>query len=201
MIIIDDYDQRSPEWFEARLGNPGASSFDKIVTNVKGTKSASAKEYMFKLAAQIVSGIREESYTNKWMERGTELEQDAIDYFSFYVSEVRQVALCYADEQKKYHISPDGLCEDGGGLEVKCPKPQTHVKYLIENEFPKKEYNAQVQGSLMVSGLSHWWFMSYCPGIKPFIVKVLPDLEYHEKLKTALDTFCADLAQMIGRLK
>ena len=136
------------------------------------------------------------------MLRGNVLEQEARDFFEFRMDlSVKQVALIYPNEQKKYHCSPDGLTDDKGGLEIKCPKPKTHIKYLLDDKFPKAEYNAQVQGSLMVTGLSHWYFMSYCPGLNPFIKRITPDADYMAKLKTELDRFCAELAKTIARLK
>jgi len=202
MIVINDFPQLSPEWFTARLGNPGASSFDQILTNVKGQPSKSATGYAMQLAGEIVSGAKEESYVSRDMERGTELEPYARDVFIWEMDmDVREVAICYPDEQKKYHCSPDGLPDDGGGLEIKCPKMKTHIKYLLDGVFPKADYNAQVQGSLLVTGLSHWWFMSFYPGIKPFIVKVLPDREYIGKLSKALDVFVDELAMMVNKIR
>jgi len=202
VIVIDEFEQLSDEWFQERLGNPGASSFSRILTNARGNPSKSATDYIYELAAEKLSGFSQESHTSEWMQRGNELESEARDYFSFQKDvEVKRVALCYPDEQKKYHCSPDGLCNDGGGLEIKCPKPKTHIKYLIDNKFPKADYNAQVQGSLLVTGLPHWWFCSYAPGIKPFIIKIAPDPEYQKKLKTALDSFCTDLAKTIIKLR
>ena len=202
MIIIDDYEQLSDQWFKERLGNPGASNFDRIVTNVKGEPSKQATDYMYELAAETLSGFSQESHTSKWMQRGNLLEQEARDFFEFRMDQtVRQVALIYPDEQKKYHCSPDGLTEDGGGLELKCPKPKTHIKYLLENKFPKAKYNAQVQGSLMVSGLNHWYFMSYCPGLDPFVKRVMPDNGYIAKLRTQLDRFVVELSSIIKKLR
>lgn len=202
MIIIDDFPQRSDEWFAARLGNPGASGFDQILTNVKGEPSKSAIGYMKQLAGEKVAGKAEESYSSRWMDIGTEREAEARDHFQMWMTlEVREVALCYPDEKKKYHCSPDGLPEDESVLELKCPKLKTHVTYELSGEFPKKDYNAQVQGSLLVTGFKHAWFMSYYPGLKPFIVKVMRDDEYIDKLRVALDAFCLDLPKMIVRLK
>jgi len=202
MIVIDEYEQLSEDWFKERLGNPGASNFGKIISNAKGQPSKQATDYMYELAAEMLSGFSQESHTSEWMLRGNVLEQEARDFFEFRMDmTISQCALIYPDEKKMYHCSPDGLTEDGGGLEIKCPKPKTHIKYLLDDKFPKAEYNAQVQGSLMVSGLSHWYFMSYCPGLNPFIKRITPDADYIAKLKTELDKFCANLAATIMKLK
>jgi len=202
MIVIDSFPQLSEEWHIERLGNPGSSHFDEILTNVRGLPSKSATGYAMQLAGEKVAGKAEDHYISKDMERGIEREPHARDVFAWETDlNIREVALCYPDEQKKYHCSPDGLCDDGGGLEIKCPKMKTHVKYLLDNKFPKADYNAQVQGSLLVTGLSHWWFMSYYPDLKPLIIKILPDEEYIKKLKAELNKFCLELPQMIQKVK
>lgn len=201
MIVIDDFQQQSDEWFAARLGNPGASSFDQIITNATGKPSKSAEGYMMELAGEIISGQSEAGYTNHHMEIGNQREQDARDEFEWETDlTVRQVALCYPDDNKRFHCSPDGLTSDGGGLEIKCPKMKTHIKYLLGGKLPT-EYIAQVQGSLLVTGLSHWYFHSHYPSIKPLIVKVLPDAEYIKKMKVMLDDFCDGLNEMVRKLK
>ena len=78
---------------------------------------------------------------------------------------------------------------------------KTHIKYLLENKFPAADYNAQIQGSLLISGLPHWYFMSYCPGLNPFIVRITPDKEYIAKLKTQLDKFVLNLSEIIRKLR
>jgi putative phage-type endonuclease len=202
-VILDDFEQESERWFQERLGNPGSASFDQILTNVKGEPSKSAPKYMKKLAVESVTGQRSESYASRSMQRGSELQPEATMKFMEETGLiVREIAICYFNEQRKYHASTDGIIDDDNSvLEIKCPEPHTHVDYLFSGEFPKKDYNAQVQGEILCTHSDHAWFVSYYPGLKPFIIKVMPDWEYIEKLKAALDDFCLDLATMIRRLK
>ena len=191
-------DQMSEVWFAEKTGKPGASSFDKIVTT-KGEPSKSAKNYLYQLAGETIVGLKTETYQNAIMQRGIELEPSARSLFEMmYDVEVQQVGLCYPDEQKKYLCSPDGLLEDAG-LEIKCPLIHTHVSYLLGNKLPT-DYIQQVQGSMAVTGFSAWWFMSYYPGIKPFIIKVERDNIFIEKLKTVLDSFCLELALTVKKI-
>jgi hypothetical protein len=203
-MIISEVEQLSDEWFSEHAGIPGASSMDKIITST-GKPSTSRKDLMYKLTAEALLGEKEKGYTNSIMEEGTAREDESRNYFSFaYDVEVHQVGMCYRDEQKKYLCSPDGLIKEGdewvSGLEMKNPLAKTHVSYLIAGKLPTK-YFVQVQSSLFITELPKWYFMSYYPGLKPFVIEVYPDLEFHKKLESALDTFCAELAQMIGRLK
>ena len=205
MIVEDSFPQLSELWFKNHAGIPGASSMNKIITST-GKRSTQRKDYMYKLAAESLLGVRELGYTNAAMEEGTAREEESRDYFSFlYDVEVHQVGMCYKDERKSFLCSPDGLIKNAAGkwycgLEMKNPLAKTHIKYLAEGVLPTK-YFIQVQSSLFITGLPAWCFMSYYPGLDPFIFDVIPDREFHKKLETELNTFCAELAQLIGRLK
>jgi hypothetical protein len=198
-MIIIDCEQMSEQWFAEKAGKPGASSFDKIITT-KGEPSKMAKRYLYQLAGESITGLKTESYQNAAMLRGIELEPQARSLFEMiHDVEVKQVGLCYPDEQKKYLCSPDGLL-DNAGLEIKCPEIHTHVSYLIEGKLPT-DYFQQVQGGMAVTGLPFWYFMSYYPGLPPFIIKVERDDAFISKLKAELDKFCYELAATVRKLK
>ena len=195
-MIIEDFEQGSPEWFAARVGIPSASVFDKLITS-KGALSTSRQKLLYKLAGERVLGEKEEGYTNGAMQRGIELEPEARALFEFITDlKVKEVGLCYYDERKDRSCSPDGLIETGmtlmEGLEIKCPELATHIEYLIGDKLPTK-YFQQVQGSMYISGLEKWHFMSYYPGMKPFHIVVERDEIWIAKLSKALDDFVIEL--------
>ena len=67
------------------------------------------------------------------------------------------------DENKEVMVSPDGVIPElKKGLEIKCPKMSTHIRYLLEGGVPS-EYIIQVQANLWVTGYDTWDFVSYCP--------------------------------------
>lgn len=195
-MIIEDFEQGSPEWFQARVGIPSASIFDKLITS-KGALSTSRQKLLYKLAGEKVLGEKEEGYINGAMQRGIELEPEARSLFELITGkEVKEVGLCYYDERKDRSCSPDGLIETGmtlmEGLEIKCPELATHVEYLMGNKLPTK-YFAQVQGSMYITGLEKWYFMSYFPSMKPLIIEVVRDEIWIAKLSKALDDFVVEL--------
>jgi putative phage-type endonuclease len=199
-IIIDSYRQGDPLWFQARLGNPGASSISKIITT-KGLPSKQAEELKYQLAGEIIAGKHEETYQSAHMLNGLAREAEARTLFELIEGvSVREVAIVYKDEQKKCHVSPDGLIDDNAGLEIKCPMLKTHVKYLLANKIPT-EYFSQIQMSLYVCEAEYWWFMSYCPGLPELTIKVHRDEKFIEKLKKALDEFCMELITVVKKLK
>jgi hypothetical protein len=109
MPIILDIPQLSPEWFKEKAGKPSASSFHRIVS-AKGERQKAYKDYLYQLAGEAVTGIKEESYSNKNMQVGIEREEESRSLYELiYGVEVEQVGLIYPDESRKYLCSPDGL--------------------------------------------------------------------------------------------
>lgn len=150
-MIIHNCEQNTPEWLQARLGILTASEFSKIVSST-GKASTQAATYMNKLLAEWLSGKPEEDYTNGYMDRGHELEDEARDYLEFQTDlEIEKVGLVYANKRKLISASPDGLIGKDGGCEINCPIGSTQIKYLLANKLPG-EYVPQVQGSLWITG-------------------------------------------------
>lgn len=198
MIVIDCV-QGSEEWKAVRVGVPSASNFDKIVTT-KGEPSKQAQKYMYQLAGERVSGIREEGFQNDAMKRGVELEAEARSEYELIESlEIQQVGFCF-DDLKRYGCSPDGLVGKQGMVQFKCPLLSTHIGYLIDGTFPM-DYFQQVQGELFVTGRKWTDFVSYYPGLKRFKVRVERNEEFISKLKTELDKFCNELEKTVEKIK
>ena len=195
-----DVEQLSDEWFEARCGIPTASCFDKIVTS-RGAMSTQAKSYLYQLAGESLIGIKTETYQNAAMQRGIELEGEAINLYELMNDvEVERVGICFSDETRRFSCSPDGLVGEDGGLEIKCPLIHTHIEYLLGGKLPTK-YIQQIQGALLITDRKWWDFMSYYPGLKPLVVRVERDETFIEKLSTALIEFTLELEETIAKLR
>jgi len=179
--------QGSDEWLNIRLGIATASCFSKIVTS-KGEPSTQSNAYALQLASEIITERQEETYKSADMQRGNELEEDARQAY-------QEATLSFVDEIGFIHCgfygaSPDGFVQYDGLIEIKCPKQNTHTKYLFNNKLPT-EYKAQVQGGLFVSGRKWCDFISYHPNFeedkKLFIIRVERDEEFINLLKIGLD--------------
>lgn len=198
-IIIDSFQQRSEDWYQARVGNPGASSVSKIITT-RGEISKQREDYLYQLAGELITGKCEEGFCSQAMLNGIEREDTARSLFEMvYGVEVRQVGIVYKDPWKLYHCSPDGLPGDSV-LELKCPMLKTHVRYLLEGKLPT-DYFGQVQMSLFVTEAALCYFMSHYDGMPPFIIEVRRDESFISKLEPALNDFAADLIRVTQRLK
>lgn len=194
---INEHAQGTDEWLQARLGVPTASNFSRLITP-NGKVSASAGEYIDDLIAQKITGEIPEFYTNAAMERGNELEPHARASYEFeHDVQVTEVGLCLHDSFN-CGASPDGLIGEYGGIEIKCPKPSTHVGYLRANKLPTK-YIPQVQGCLWITNREWWDFMSYHPAMHDLIVRVYRDDEYinalSEQVIKAVETIEMEVAK------
>ena len=190
MIIVECV-QGSEEWFQHKMGVPSASNFDRIITP-GGKASTQAEGYMNRLLAEWLTGKASDIEQSEWMKRGIEMEAEARDFYAFQNdAEVKQVGLVYQDDRKRVSCSPDGLL-DGMGLEIKCPAPHTHVGYLLDGDLPK-DYIPQVQGSMYVTGLSQWTFMSYHPDMTPLVVTVKRNEEYIKAMDGLIVKFLAEM--------
>lgn len=161
-LITLDCEQGSEEWLAARLGITTATGFENIVT-ATGKKSASYIKYMAELIEESILGGGD-TFKSGFMERGNQLEPQARAAYEFLTgNDVIQVGGVYLNEDREVMVSPDGLIPSlKKGLEIKCPKMSTHIRYLLEGGVPA-EYVIQVQANLWVTGYETWDFVSYCP--------------------------------------
>lgn len=98
-------------------------------------------------------------------------------------------------------INPDGsikISYVSHGLEIKCPMPETHMAYLLAGTLPH-EYKHQVHGSMAVTGLDRWDFLSYCPGEAPLLLTVKRD-EFTDRLERGLIELVAEKKKIEARL-
>lgn len=190
----------SPEWFAARRGIPTSSNFDRIVTKT-GKPSSQRTGYACKLIAEQLLGVNLDDFASEWMERGKELEEEAVNYYELqYGVETSQGGFCLTDD-RGFGCSPDRLIGDDGGLEIKCPSPATHVAYMLGVDDADWKYRLQVQGSLWVTGRSWWHLMSYCPQMPQVLLRIERDEEFISNLETHLRAFRTTLDEFLGRVK
>jgi putative phage-type endonuclease len=200
-MIIIDLPQGSPEWFAERAGNVSASNFGKILTPTGAKTSGKVREdYKYQLAGERISKTPEESFKTPWMDRGNELEPEARDRFEIDTGMfVAQVGLVYLDDRKIISCSPDGLVMDDSGLELKCPKLSTHIRYIEEDVLPLV-YKPQVQGCMWVCNRPTWVFMSYHPSVRHLVKVISRDEQYISLQREAVEEFNAEVETIVGRL-
>ena len=188
-MIVHECQQGSKEWRRLRAGIPTASMFGQILTP-GGEPSKSAPEYMHKLLAERIMGRPLEEHITLWMQRGTELEAEAVAYYEFERNTDTVRVGFMTNDERTVGASPDRLVGEEGLLEIKVPSPQIHVGYLLGGKEVDKKYKPQCQGQLWISGRKWLDIQSYSPdGMPPVIVRVERDDDYISKLEATVTTF------------
>ena len=148
--------QRSPEWYHARLGVITASNIDRVTTAVK------RKTYALELAAEILTQQVKTIATNDAMQWGIDNEGKARSWYSLAAEiEVEEVGFCIHETNDRFGCSPDGLVGEDGLLEIKCPSSHNHLLYMRDG--PSKDYIMQMQWQMFVTNRKWCDFVSYDP--------------------------------------
>lgn len=193
-------EQRTEQWHNARLGKPTSSRFNDIMTKTKAGKyGASRGNYMAELAAQRLTGERHEGFTSQAMQWGIDTEDAARLAYEFETgTEVVEEGFV---EHKTLPTgaSPDGLVGDDGLVEIKCPNTATHINTLFSKKAPK-QYIAQMQGQMWITGRDWCDFVSYDPRmpaeLQIIVIRVNKDPEYIARLGAEVGQFLDELDEL-----
>ena len=194
-MIITNCEQQSEAWYSVRCGKVTGTRFQALMM---GLKTKGFNDLISDVMAELITEEIEPTYINEIMQRGIDLEPEAIkEYEHLSECEVKSVGFCEPNADHEFYdwigCSPDGIIENidplnYGLVEVKCPLAKTHLGYISDGILPPKYIN-QVQGQLFVTGLAWCDFMSYYPKMKTFIIRVYPDKALHEQFTERLRFF------------
>ena len=197
-------EQRSDEWFLARLGKVTASRVADIIARTKTGYSSSRAKYMGELLCERLTGTRGEPYQSAAMVWGVNTEPQARAAYEAALGDlVEEVGFIPHPTISMSGASPDGLVGERGLVEIKCPTTITHIDTLLSNEVPS-QYNTQMQWQMACTGRDWCDFVSYDPRLPPnmqlFIHRVLRnDLEI-EDLNKEVTKFIEELDEKINLL-
>lgn len=194
-----DCEQGSVEWGKLRVGRPTASQFHRIITPKTLKPSAAQDKYIYELLAEWITGSPQDDLFIEYMERGRNLEESAIADLELQRDvTVDRVGFC-TDDKGLYGASPDGFIGDDEGLEIKCPKLDNHIGYLIGD--PANDYKCQIQGGLWVCERDTWTRLVYNPVLPNSEVKLGRDEKFIAALSSIMDGFLEKLEKGRDRLK
>ena len=197
MKVYEDLEQGSQEWLKLRSQYFTASSSGKwvAVENRNKTQEKAAMTAICKTLAQM-SGCEMKPHRPDWgMKRGTALEPEAREAYAEETGrDVEEVGFCCRDDIMA-GFSPDGFIDERKGmLEIKCPEPQTHVKYILEPEHLIEYCYTQFHHEMAVSGCAYIDLYSYCPGLPSVLVRVERD-SFTEDLLRGLIRLSAEFTE------
>ena len=202
--MIEMIEQRTDEWFAARIGKVTASRVADVIAKTKTGYSATRDNYMAQLVCERLTGQKGESFTNAAMQHGTETEPLA--RLSYEVAQnvlVDEVGFVPHPSIEMAGASPDGLVNDDGLLEIKCPNTATHIETLLSQTVPGK-YNTQMQFQMACTGRKWCDFVSFdnrLPDELQLFVKRVPrDDTYIKLMESEIVQFIAELDDKINKL-
>lgn len=157
-------EQRSAEWFAARLGCVTASRVKDVMASGRGgAPSATRKNYMMELLCERLTGQQSgPDLSNKpAVQRGVELEPFAcMAYEADKGLMVVETGLVMHPTISGFGASPDGLVGDDGVLEIKCPNTATHIA-TMQSERHDPQYEWQMLAQMACTGRAWADFVSY----------------------------------------
>ncbi len=177
MATIINVEQRTPEWFKARLGRLTGSRAKDMLATIKTGEAAARRDYRADLVCERLTGeMDDDGYVSKEMQRGTDLEPAAFAAYQIHSGNLcRRTGFVQLDDLMA-GCSLDGDTDDMTGIiELKVPKKATHLKYLRAKSVPS-DHLAQVTHNLWVTGAQWCDFVSFDPRfpehLQLFVVRV-----------------------------
>lgn len=189
-------EQNSDEWFALRRGKFTASTFKDLFM---GENTQGYKDAIYKVAFERLTNTSPESFTNEYMQRGTELEPEARAWYEFEKN-VEVIKAGFFEYNDWIGASPDGLVGDSGLIEIKCPKFSTMMDYLIKKELPKTYFH-QVHGQLLVTDRQWCDFIAYHPSLPKLVLRVEREKKIDDEILDKLFKAIKEVEQIITKLK
>jgi len=119
-MIHYDLQQGSPEWLECRRGVITGSKFKDAREKLKnGKPSSKAVLYAQNLARERCHGVAPAIYQNAAMQYGAEQEAFARRAYEVQTRSLVEPVGFFKTEDGIFGLSPDGLIDDDGVLEIK----------------------------------------------------------------------------------
>lgn len=197
-------EQRSPEWFAARLGRATGSRFNDIICRTRSGYAASRKNYRAELIVERLTGTKDDSYTSSAMQWGIDNEPVArLQYMLNTGKDVEDTGFWIHDELMA-GASPDGFVGTDGLLEIKCPNTATHIDTLTYKKLPK-QYLAQVQGQMWITERKWCDFVTFDPRMpenaQMLVIRVDRDDDYIKELEIEVTNFLEEVDQLLEFVK
>lgn len=193
----NNFEQRSPEWFEARRGKVTASRIGDILKTIRsGAWAASRRNYAAQLVAERLTGkVQESFYGHESMDWGKDQEPAAREaYIKKTGASVAEIGFVDHPTLPDAGASPDGLVGDEGLLEIKCLIPANHQEMLLTGEV-KESYRLQMLWQVACTKRKWCDFVSYDPRLPESMQLLIKRFEFDEaeiswiemEVKTFLD--------------
>ncbi len=186
MVKHKDIVQGSTEWFDLKLKYPLTASEAQAI----GSQGKGLETLCWDKMAEKESSAPRDSFTNKHLERGVELEPQAREIYSLETGNEVEIVGFITDESisKVGGASPDSLVNEDGLLEIKCYEDKKYFRAMKKGLEIESAYLWQMQMQMLFTGRKWCDFAVYNPNFKKSLLvqRVFPDPVMQQKIRTGL---------------
>lgn len=193
--------QRTPEWYAARLGKVTASRISDVTATIKTGEATSRRNYRAEKVLERISGIpQENTYVNGAMAYGIEKEAQARAAYCFDANvDVEEWGFINHPDINEAGASPDGLVGEDGLVEIKCPEASGYLSALLGQDIDKK-YIQQMQWQMACTGRQWCDYVVYREGLDLVRRRVMRDDKTIAELEAEVRTFLAEVEDTLETL-
>lgn len=196
--------QQTPEWFQQRIGKLTASNMAAAMSFLKnGKESTERQKLKMQVVAERLTDIIVPHYVTEAMAWGIATEAEAKEAASKLIGiEINPCGFFDHPEIDNLGATPDGLIDDDGLIEIKCPTTVTHLSWLLEDKVPD-QHRPQMTAQLLCTGRRYCQFMSYDPRVpkRPILYKrFAPSQAERDKVEQAAVLFLNEVDELFERV-
>lgn len=179
--------QGSEEWLAARKGRVTGSRFKDCRDRLKnGQPSKACLAYAMDTARERIGGSAPAKFQNAAMRQGTEQEPVARAQYEARTGHFVDEAGFYTTEDGIFGLSPDGLIDDDGVLEIKT-MVSSDTLFTAVADGDISEYTDQCNGYLWLLGRQWVDLVLWVPDLNHMTIKRI------ERDEAAIEALEADL--------
>lgn len=198
-------EQRTEEWFDARLGCVTASRTADVMAKTKSGYAASRANYMADLICERLTQERSGGFSSAAMQWGTETEPMARAAYEFVKSvDVEETGFVLHPHIQNFGASPDGLVGKDGLVEIKCPNTNTHLETILSDTIPRK-YIIQMHVQMLCTKRKWCDFVSFDPrlpvDLQIYVKRVELDNNLEMDIEDEVNLFLEELNAKVADLK
>ena len=203
---MTEIEQRTDDWFAARLGKVTASSLYKVLAKTKTGYGADRGNYMTQLVLERVTGTKADSYTNAAMQWGIDQEPFARAAYEAKTGVlVEEVGFVPHPTIEAAGASPDGLVGDDGMVEIKCPDSKTALECWLSDSPVEGKYFAQMQWQMRCADRAWCDYVVFDPRMPAkaqlFVTRVMRDDKWLADTEAEVVKFLAEVDAKVAALK
>ena len=197
-------EQRTPEWFQKRLGKVTASRIADLMAKTKTGPGASRANYLAQLVTERLTGTPTEGFQSPAMTWGIEQEAAARAAYSARTGVLVDEVDFVDHPTMQAGASPDGLVGEDGLIEIKCPNTSTMLEYLEDRTIPQK-YRLQMQWQLAVTGRDWCDFVAFDPRLPEhlqlLVIREPRNTDFVVEITHEVNRFLAEVERKVAFLK